>query len=90
MNCNCVKELEQKMAKHYREQLGVPAEAKCQNVTFMLTENSMVSRLGNAFKVTAQSKGFIKGKTIQVTGSYCPFCGKAVTETPAEPATEAA
>lgn len=90
MNCNCIKELEQKLAKHYGEQLGVSAQVECQDVALILTGNRMVSRLKNAFQVTAQSKGFIKGKTIPVTGSYCPFCGKAVVEVPAEPATEAA
>lgn len=90
MNCNCIKELEQKLAKHYSEQLGVAAQVECQDVALILNGNSMVSRLKNAFQVTAQSKGFIKGKTIPVTGSYCPFCGKAVAPTPAKPATEAA
>ena len=90
MNCNCIKELEQKLAKHYSEQLGVAAQVECQDVALILTGNSMASRLKNAFQVTAQSKGFIKGKTIPVTGSYCPFCGKAVVPKPAEPATEAA
>lgn len=90
MDCNCIKELEQKMAEHYSKQLGVPAQVECQDVAFILTGNRMVSRLKNAFEVTAQSKGFIKGKTIPVTGNYCPFCGKAVVNTPAEPTTEAA
>jgi len=90
MNCNCIKELEQKLATHYSEQLGVAAQVECQDVALILNGNSMVSRLKNAFQVTAQSKGFIKGKTIPVTGSYCPFCGKAVVTKPVEPATEAA
>ena len=90
MNCNCIKELEQKLAKHYGEQLGVTAKVECQDVALILTGNIMTSRLKNAFQVTAQAKGFIKGKVIPVTGSYCPFCGKAATPTPAKPATEAA
>lgn len=90
MNCTCIKDLEQKLAEHCSEQLGVSAQVECQDVALILNGNRMVSRLKTAFQVTAQSKGFIKGKTIPVTGSYCPFCGKAVVTKPVEPATEAA
>lgn len=90
MNCDCISDLKKKMVEHYREKLGVPVDVECQNTVFILVENRIETRLTTSFKLTAQSKGFVKGKVIPVTGNYCPICGKAVVNTPAEPATEAA
>ncbi len=90
MKCNCISDLNKKMAEHYREKLGVAVDVECQNTAFILVENGMETRLTTGFKLTAQAKGFVKGKVIPVTGNYCPFCGVAVVNIPAKPATEAA
>lgn len=90
MNCNCIEALKEKLATHYSDKLGAEARANCENMTMLLVGNRMRSALTTSFRITAQAKGFIKGKIIPVTGSYCPFCGKAVVTKPVEPATEAA
>ncbi|EEG08205.1 hypothetical protein [Pseudogulbenkiania ferrooxidans] len=84
MNCTCLQDLEKRLAAKFSEDLGVSAKAECQNEAFMLEGNTMKLAHVTNYKITASAKGFVKGKTVPVTASYCPFCGKSVKTQPAE------
>ena len=80
MNCNCLNEMEDKVANKFADDLGVPVEASCQAVAFGLSENGMVLWHKTEFKVTADAKGFKRGKLVPVMASFCPFCGKSTKQ----------
>lgn len=80
MNCNCLSEMEEKVAAKFTADLGARAEASCQAVAFGLNDSGMVLWHKTEFKVTADAKGFKRGKLIPVMASFCPFCGKSTKE----------
>lgn len=80
MNCNCISEIEIKMAKRYSEELGVEAFADCQSAGFAMGNNFVRLIHKTEFKIIAQAKGFMRGKLVPVVASYCPFCGKPASE----------
>lgn len=84
MNCNCFQDLKKRMADKFTEDLGVAATVECQNTALLLVGNRMVSTPITNFKITANAKGYVKGKIMPVTANYCPFCGKSVKTPPAE------
>lgn len=80
MNCNCISEIEIKLAKRYSEEFGADASADCQSAGFSMSSNSIRVIHKTEFKIVAQAKGFMRGKLIPVISSYCPFCGKSTAE----------
>ncbi|MCG9100483.1 hypothetical protein [Laribacter hongkongensis] len=87
MQCNCLTDIEKKLTEKMAADLGVAVEVRSKNETFVLNENRMDVRHYSTFKITAQAKGYVRGKDIPVISSYCPFCGKkAISEPAAEDA----
>lgn len=80
MNCNCISEIETKLATRYGEELGADATADCQSAGFSTSGNSMRVIHKTEFKIVAQARGFTRGKLIPVISSCCPFCGKSTAE----------
>jgi len=80
MNCNCISEIEKKLAKRYTEELSADATADCQASGFAMGDGTVRVIHKTEFKIVAQAKGFTRGKMIPVIASYCPFCGKAAAE----------
>ncbi|MDN7965981.1 hypothetical protein QZM91_00365 [Burkholderia multivorans] len=76
MNCNCISEIENKLAKRYSEELGADATADCQSAGFAIGDSSVRVIHKTEFEIVAQAKGFARGKLVPVLASYCPFCGK--------------
>jgi hypothetical protein len=79
MNCDCVTKTEEKFADHFRKDAGDSVSARC-----MATAFSISADLGNVafavvipFSVKGDKKGFTaaKGKIVNFTASFCPFCG---------------
>ncbi|MBS0352483.1 MAG: hypothetical protein JSR83_01085 [Proteobacteria bacterium] len=88
MQCDCITDLEKRLADHMKPQAGETASAKCLGSALFLGEKSLESGLNIAFRITGDKRGFTseKGKEMPVKANYCPFCGKptAKPETPAE------
>lgn len=80
MNCNCISDLGEKLTERFTEQLGVEASVTCENEGFLFGKSSASQALFTNFKVTAQAKGYTRGKVIPVSANYCPFCGKSAKE----------
>lgn len=80
MKCNCIFDIEKKLAEKYKVGLGAEAKAECQNVGFAIMDLSFDTIHITNYKVTAPVKGFAKGKMIPVHANFCPFCGKSVKE----------
>ncbi len=80
MNCNCIGEIEKKLAKRYSAELETDATADCQSAGFAMGEEGVRVIHKTEFKIVAQAKGFARGKLVPVLASYCPFCGKAAGE----------
>ena len=80
MKCNCINDIEKKLAEKYTAELGVEANVECQATGFTLIGNSFDLAHRTDYKITAQIKGYTKGKTMPVFANYCPFCGKSVKD----------
>lgn len=79
MNCNCIGEIENRLAERMKPQAGETARATCMGSALFLVENSMEAGLNIAFRITGTKPGFKseKGKEMGVKANYCPFCGKS-------------
>ncbi|QRE00445.1 hypothetical protein [Burkholderia phage BCSR52] len=60
MNCNCISEVEKKLAKRYSEELGADATADCQSAGFEMGDGSIRVTHKTEFKIVAQAKGFAR------------------------------
>jgi hypothetical protein len=69
--------MEIKVAEKFAADLGVPVDAQCQGVAFGLADTGVRLWHKTEFKLTADAKGFKRGKLIPVMASFCPFCGKS-------------
>jgi len=86
MNCNCKKELEEKLVQRFKEQNPEAVEHGCVigGYGLALVGNRMKQRGFMEVKSTARfplKKGVIKEKTLKQSMffSYCPFCGVSAT-----------
>lgn len=84
MKCTCIGDIEKKLADKLSADLSVPAKVECQNTAFLFGTAKVELAHTTQFKITAQAKGYVKGKTMPVTANYCPFCGKSVKEDEAD------
>ncbi|EON11948.1 hypothetical protein [Pandoraea sp. SD6-2] len=76
MNCNCVKETEAAITDMMTSKLGAPVEVKSADIAFLFGGASGMSMaLNTRFTVTADAKGYKRGKQISMIASFCPFCG---------------
>lgn len=77
MNCNCISDTEKKIAEYMQSQAGDNAKAACDIAGFTLGQNDLAVALLIPFRVKGSKKGYTseKGKTINMTASFCPFCG---------------
>ena len=80
MKCNCLIDIENKLAEKYTAELGQSVNVECQATGFALIDNKFSLTHRTDYKITAQVKGFVKGKILPVFANYCPFCGKSVKE----------
>jgi hypothetical protein len=76
MKCDCIKGIEERLAKRFSEQAGAEIKVECQNMALML-EPAVSSQPYLIFKATGAAKGFARGKDQTVIANYCPFCGKS-------------
>lgn len=76
MQCDCITEVSKNLAKNMTTQIGAAAQAECQNQALCIVGNSLESHVAIHFKITSSAKGYVKGKTMNVIASFCPFCGK--------------
>jgi hypothetical protein len=78
MNCNCISDLEKRLADHFRPKAGPNVTATCTATGFVLSENRMTLAHNTEFCIKGSGKGFTsaKGKLVPVVASYCPFCAR--------------
>ncbi|MDF3837100.1 hypothetical protein P3W85_29715 [Cupriavidus basilensis] len=79
LTCTCITDIEAKVAETMTKKIGSPATAKCESIGFTFGKACGIVHLTN-FKVTAEKKGWTRGKSIPMQASFCPFCGKATKE----------
>lgn len=82
MNCNCVKNIEEKLAKapFIVAKAGSNIRVECQARGMTLTEDmNLRATITIPFAVRGTGKGYTsaKGKMVPCIASFCPFCGKA-------------
>lgn len=76
MNCNCVKETEVAIADLMKEKLATSVEVKSADIAFVFGGASGMSMaFKTRFTVTAEAKGYKRGKEVSMIASFCPFCG---------------
>lgn len=82
MNCNCISDIEKRLANHMKPQAGETASASCAGSALFIKDGFAESGLNIAFRVTGDKRGFtsLKGKEVPVKANYCPFCGKSMTK----------
>jgi hypothetical protein len=79
MNCNCLTDIEKKLKEKFSGELRTPVDVQCQNIGFVFGKACRLVHL-TKFKITADVKGYRKGRETTVTANYCPFCGKSTKE----------
>ena len=80
MKCNCIADVEKALVKKYSEELGLDAEVvtvDCLSSGFGMQGNKVTVIHKTDFRVTADTKGFKRGKLVPMIAAFCPFCGKA-------------
>lgn len=88
MNCNCITDIETRLASHMKPQAGETARASCAGAALFIIGGDAVYGLNIAFRITGDKKGFtsLRGKEVPVKANYCPFCGKSMTKNEEEKA----
>lgn len=76
MQCECITKVSKNLAESLTSEIGAAAQATCQNQALCIIGNSLESHIAIHFKITSSAKGYVKGKTMNVIASFCPFCGK--------------
>lgn len=79
MNCNCISDLEKRLADHFRPKAGQNVTATCTASGMQITQDlGLRSTLNTEFCIKGSGKGFAsaKGKLVPVVASYCPFCAR--------------
>ena len=85
MNCDCIKDLEAKVAAHYEAEHKVPVTAECRATGLFMSEGmGLEVGIKIDFSLTADKPGYRKGKQTFVRARYCPFCGKKAGAAPKE------
>lgn len=84
MKCNCISDIEKKLAEKYTKELAVTATVECLATAFTLVGNAFDTIHFTNYKITAPVKGFTKGKMMPIHANFCPFCGKSVKEEAAQ------
>jgi hypothetical protein len=79
MNCNCIIDIEKQLKDMHEKHLGTQVEVECQNYGLTFGKSVRTEHI-TEFKVTADAKGYKKGKLTSVFASFCPFCGKSTRE----------
>lgn len=72
MNCECIKEVEEKMKEKY-------PEARCAAIGFSITATGIRQSITIPFKYRKNKKDGTPAKNeseISFLAGYCPFCGK--------------
>lgn len=78
MNCDCIKDIEGKMANFIKPKAGENATAKIQGRSMQLVDAGLRYVLTIPFRIKGSGKGYTseKGKEVSCNASYCPFCGR--------------
>lgn len=81
MNCNCLLEIREKLKNELPEKNPNYANMKIISVSidgecFLYSENKMVTGLSIPATIKHEPIGKKKSTTINLTASYCPFCGE--------------
>lgn len=82
MNCDCIKEIQEKMTEYMRPKAGDNATAKIQGMAMSLVDGGLRYALTIPFRIKGIKKGYTseKGKEISCNASYCPFCGRTTAK----------
>lgn len=82
MQCNCIKDTEERVREHMQPKISAPIESvKMGNTSFVLEGNGMRTSLFAPVYIKADVKGYRsqQGGEIHMHFSFCPFCGTPVT-----------
>jgi hypothetical protein len=80
MNCDCLKDLETRLARHMEQQAGADVTARVMNTALAIPDDGPVYAVLNIpFRVKGSKKGYTseKGKEIIVAANCCPFCARS-------------
>lgn len=76
MNCQCITRIEKNLSEHYTTQIGTGVRATATlEVAYGMSDSGIDEMFFINAKVTADAKGFQKGKKQKMFVTYCPFCG---------------
>jgi hypothetical protein len=78
MKCECVARVEKELAAKFAKDLNIDVEqvtAECQSAGFTVQDNTLTVALRSDFRITADAKGYRRGKTVPMIAAFCPFCG---------------
>ncbi|WP_138751145.1 hypothetical protein [Paenibacillus sinopodophylli] len=84
MNCNCLSEIKARLKDELPKQ-DQYAKLKIisvdfSNAAFLMNGNRIESTLSTPITITHEPIGRKKSTNINMTISYCPFCGKSAKE----------
>lgn len=91
MQCKCIDEITAKLKQHAVEKLGAINPSLSMN-NLGINFNTGEGVISLPFTIRAENKPFntLKGKSINMVASFCPFCGKSAKAVPVPPVAEAA